>query len=74
MALIVGYILQLENSGWQNPLSEQQRHKGHGPSHKHRLREPTRSQGYHDPLERFTPLPVGGANAANQLNNLRQRS
>ena len=41
---------------------------------KYQLRETTRSQGYHDPLERFTPLPVGGANAANQLNNTRYHS
>ena len=33
---------------------------------KYQLRETTRSHGYHDPLERFTPLPVGGANAANK--------
>ena len=51
------------NSGWHNPLNEQQQ-----------LRETTRPQGYRDPLERFTPLPVGGANAANQLNNTRKHS
>ena len=54
---------------WQNPLNEQQRNRGHGPTHEHKLRETTRTQGYHDPLERFTPLPVGGADAANQLHN-----